>query len=87
MVRRLGTPISVILIGIGMLIMSLSIVYFSHKEDTECDQVIFLEGEMSMDVRDVNSYENGMSTIYLCDGKTLRVPTSRIIKIVDKDVQ
>jgi hypothetical protein len=39
-----------------------------------------------MDVRDVNSYENGMSTIYLCDGKTLRVPTSRIIKIVDKEI-
>jgi hypothetical protein len=35
---------------------------------------------------DVNSYENGMSTIYLCDGKTLRVPTSRIIKIVDKEI-
>lgn len=83
MVRRLATPI---LMAIGMLIMCLSLVYLSHKEDTECDQVIFLEGEMSIDVRDVNSYENGMSTIYLCDGKTLRVPTSRIIKIVDKEI-
>jgi hypothetical protein len=81
MVRRLG-----ILMGIVMLITGLSLVYFSHKEDTECDQVIFLEGEMSIDVSDVNSYENGMSTIYLCDGKTLRVPTSRIIKIVDKEI-
>ena len=25
--------------------------------------------------------------VALCDGKTLRVPTRRIIKIVDKDVQ
>jgi hypothetical protein len=57
------------------------------KEKTECDQVVFLEGELSMDIRDVNSYENGMSTIDLCDGKTLRVPTKRIIKIVDKDVR
>ena len=81
MVRRLG-----ILMGIVMLITGLSLVYFSHKEDTECDQVIFLEGEMSIDVSDVNSYENGMSTIYLCDGKTLRVPTSRIIKIVNKEI-
>ena len=81
MVRRLG-----ILMGIVMLITGLSLVYFSHKEDTECDQVIFLEGEMSIDVSDVNSYENGMSTIYLCDGKTLRVPTSRIIKIVYKEI-
>jgi hypothetical protein len=84
MVRRVGE--TAILVVIGVLIMSLSILYFSHKEDTECDQVIFLEGEMSIDVRDVNSYENGMSTIYLCDGKTLRVPTSRIIKIVDKEI-
>ncbi len=83
MVRRVGE--TSILLAIGMLIMCFSFVYFSHKEDTECDQVIFLEGEMSMDVRDVNSYENGMSTIYLCDGKTLRVPTSRIIKVVDKE--
>ena len=84
MVRRVGE--TAILVVIGVLIMSLSILYFSHKEDTECDQVIFLEGEMSIDVRDVNSYENGMSTIYLCDGKTLRVPTSRIIKIVNKEI-
>jgi hypothetical protein len=83
MVRKMAGPILLIT---GILIMTLSILRFVHKEDTECDQVIFLEGEMSMDVRDVNSYENGMSTIYLCDGKTLRVPTSRIIKIVDKEI-
>jgi hypothetical protein len=53
----------------------------------QCDQVVFLEGEMSIDVCDVNSYENGMSVIHLCDGKTLQVPTRRIIKIVDKDVR
>jgi hypothetical protein len=83
MVRRMITPI---LMAMGMFIMFLTILHFVIKEDTECDQVIFLEGEMSIDVRDVNSYENGMSTIYLCDGKTLRVPTSRIIKIVNKEI-
>ncbi len=83
MVRKMAGPILLIT---GILIMTLSISYFVQKEESECDQVIFLEGEMSMDVRDVNSYENGMSTIYLCDGKTLRVPTSRIIKIVNKEI-
>lgn len=87
MVRRMIRPI---LMAMGMFIMFLTmfltILHFVLKEDTECDQVIFLEGEMSIDVRDVNSYENGMSTIYLCDGKTLRVPTSRIIKIVNKEI-
>jgi len=71
------------------LLMALAVVLFvdTVKEKSECDQVIFLEGELSMDIRGVYSYDNGMSTIDLCDGKTLRVPTRRIIKIVDKDVQ
>lgn len=71
------------------LLIALAVVLFvdTVKERSECDQVIFLEGELSMDIRGVYSYDNGMSSIRLCDGKTLRVPTSRIIKIVDKDVQ
>jgi hypothetical protein len=83
MVRKMAGPILLIT---GMLITGLSLVYLSHKEDTECDQVIFLEGELSIDIRYVDSYDNGMSTIRLCDGKILRVPTSRIIKIVDKEI-
>lgn len=70
-----------------LLVFAIFAVIGTVKESTECDQVVFLEGELSMDVRGVDSYDNGMSTIDLCDGKTLRVPTSRIIKIVDKDVQ
>ena len=71
------------------LLIALAVVLFvdTVKERSECDQVIFLEGELSMDIRGVYSYDNGMSTIDICDGKTLRVPTRRIIKIVDKDVQ
>ena len=71
------------------LLIALAVVLFvdTVKERSECDQVIFLERELSMDIRGVYSYDNGMSTIDLCDGKTLRVPTRRIIKIVDKDVQ
>jgi hypothetical protein len=76
-----------VLMVIGIFLMSVPIIYLSHEERMQCDQVIFLEGELSMDIRYVDSYENGMSTIHLCDGKTLRVPTRRIIKIVDKDVQ
>lgn len=71
------------------LLIALAVVLFvdTVKERSECNQVIFLEGELSMDIRGVYSYDNGMSTIDLCGGKELRVPTSRIIKIVDKDVQ
>ena len=76
-----------ILIVIGIALIYTPIIYFSHKESMECDEVVFLEGELSMDVREVDSYDNGMSTIHMCDGKLLRVPTKRIIKIVSKDVQ
>lgn len=76
-----------ILIILGMGLMYGPIVYFAEQESMQCDEVVFLEGELSIDVREVNSHDNGMSTIYLCDGKLLRVPTRRIIKIVDKDVQ
>lgn len=70
-----------------LIVFAIFAVIDTVKESTECDQVIFLEGELSIDICDVDSYDTGMSSIRLCDGKTLRVPTSRIIKIVDKDVQ
>jgi hypothetical protein len=76
-----------ILIVLGIALMYVPIVYFFEQDKMQCDQVVFLEGEMSIDVCDVNSYENGMSYITQCDGKTLQVPTRRIIKIVDKDVR
>lgn len=70
-----------------LIVFTIAVIVGIVKEKTECDQVIFLEGELSIDVTSVNSYDNGMSTINLCDGKTVRVPTRRIIKIIDKDVQ
>jgi hypothetical protein len=76
-----------LLMVIGIFLMSVPIIYLAAEEKMQCDQLIFLEGELSIDIRYVDSYDNGMSTIRLCDGKILRVPTRRIIKIVDKDVQ
>jgi len=62
--------------------------YLSHREDMKCDEVVFLEGETSMDARGVYTNEGGMSTIYLCDGTEMKVPTTRIVKIIEKeDVQ
>jgi hypothetical protein len=61
------------------------IIYFAKKDSEQCDEIVFLEGSTSMDVRDVDSYENGMSHIELCDGTTMTVPTSRIIKVVEKE--
>jgi len=63
----------------------LIIITANEKYDQEqCEQVVFLEGELGMDCNAVWSFDNGMSTIRLCDGTKLQVPTSRIIKIGDK---
>ena len=58
--------------------------YTAYKQDQECDEVVFIEGELGMDARQVSSFSNGMSVIRLCDGTDLQVATHRIIKIVDK---
>lgn len=76
-----------IIIVLGIALTYIPIVYLIKQDKMQCDEVVFLEGELSIDVREVNSYDNGISTIHLCDGKLLRVPTKRIVKIVDKDVQ
>jgi hypothetical protein len=76
-----------ILIVLGIALTYIPIIYLVKQDKMQCDEVVFLEGELSIDIRYVDSYKNGMSTIHLCDGKILQVPTRRIIKIVDKDVQ
>ena len=75
-----------------LIVLSIALIYapirhFIKQDKMQCDEVVFLEGELSIDVRYVYSYDNGMSNIHLCDGEILRMPTKRIIKIVDKDVQ
>jgi len=76
-----GWPVGAVVFA-GMMFFG---VYLSIQEKYQCDQVIFLEGELGMDCSNVSSHENGMSTITLCDSTKMRVPTSRIVKIVDKE--
>ena len=59
-------------------------VFVAKYDREQCEQVVFLEGELGMDCNEVWSFDNGMSTIRLCDGTEMQVPTNRIIKIVDK---
>jgi hypothetical protein len=69
---------------IGVFLLYIPIIYFYREESLKCDEVIFIEGELGMDIRSAYHYENGISIITFCDGKTMRVPTKRIIKIVNK---
>ena len=76
-----------ILIVLGTSLIYALIRHFVKQDEMQCDAVVFLEGELSIDVREVTFYDSNTSTIHLCDGEILRMPTKRIIKIVDKDVQ
>jgi hypothetical protein len=65
-------------------VMTLAI-YTVWKEDNSCNKVIFLKGELSRDINHVDYMVNGMvARIHYCDGTTEDVPTSRIIKVVNK---
>ena len=76
-----------ILIVLGTALIYALIRHFVKQDEMQCDAVVFLEGELSIDVREVTFYDSNTSTIHLCDGKILRMPTKSIIKIVDKNVQ
>lgn len=75
-----------VFIGIGVF----GIVFFVFftvsnglKRKRSCSQAIFLKGELS---RDIHYYiQNGnISKVYYCDGTSEDIPTSRIIKVVEK---
>ena len=55
----------------------------------KCDEVIFIEGELSRDIRGVDYLSDGNITrVHYCDSTIEDIPTIRVIKIVDKeDVQ
>ena len=74
-----------IALGILIVVGIVTPLLFTLKERKECDQVIFLEGELSKDIRDVDYYNYGQITrIYYCDGTKEDVPTRRVIKVVYK---
>jgi uncharacterized protein (UPF0248 family) len=72
---------------IGLFIVALAavIVYGIDRDLKQCDEVVFIEGELGQDAQHVSSFRNGMSVIYFCDGTSITIPTHRIIKIVDKE--
>jgi hypothetical protein len=74
------------LLVVSLVVGGMSLAtYTVWKEDNSCNKVIFLKGELSQDINQVYYIANGMvARIYYCDGTREDVPTSRIIKVVDK---
>ena len=72
----------VVSLVVGCMIFTTYVVW---KEDNSCNKVIFLKGELSRDINHVDYMINGMvARIHYCDGTSEDVPTSRIIKVVNK---
>jgi uncharacterized protein (UPF0248 family) len=72
-------------IGLFIVVLAAAIVYSIDRDLKQCDEVVFIEGELGQDAQHISSFRNGMSVIYFCDGTSITVPTHRIIKIVDKE--
>jgi hypothetical protein len=67
-----------------MLITYGGIYYFYLKKSNECNLIVFVEGQLSIDATQVNHYTNGFTSINLCDGTKIVYPSSQIIKVVEK---
>jgi ABC-type enterochelin transport system permease subunit len=74
------------LLMVSLVVGGMSLAtYTVWKEDNSCNKVIFLKGELSRDINHVNYMVNGIvARIHYCDGTSEDVPTSRIIKVVNK---
>jgi len=58
-------------------------MWFIIQEGQHCDtQVTLTDGE-THECRNVSSNDNGMSSIRLCDGTTVAVPTVRIKEVIE----
>lgn len=79
-------PALAIALFVGFIFL---IPYIPLENETACDTVVFIEGELSIDATDVVFLQQGnMCRIELCDRTQLTIPSNRVIKIIDKsDVQ
>ncbi|CAB4175671.1 hypothetical protein UFOVP1247_272 [uncultured Caudovirales phage] len=73
-----------IYLSLIMLITYGGIYYFYLKKSNECNLIVFVEGQLSIDATQVNHYTNGFTSINLCDGTKIVYPSSQIIKVVEK---
>ena len=59
-------------------------IYFIIQEDKQCDTHVTLTDGEEYDCTAVHSYSSGMSSIRLCDGKSIDIPTVRIKTVIEK---
>jgi hypothetical protein len=74
-------PLKLTLIILLVGLFSIALVYIIKQDETVCDEhVILVDGE-EHDCSSVASWSNGMSTINMCNGERIDVPTHRIKQV------
>jgi hypothetical protein len=78
-------------IGIILLIILTSVtfgffVYHLIQNDKVCDELVILNDGSQIEATQVLSYESGMSTIKMCNGQWMDIPTVNIkmVKPIEK---
>jgi hypothetical protein len=83
-IRTLKVGLIILMVSSAVVGISLA-TYTIWKDDNSCNKVIFLKGELSRDINRVDYIANGIvARLYYCDGTHEDIPTSRIIKVVEK---
>ena len=61
-------------------------VYISIQNDKVCDELVILNDGSQIEATQVISYESGMSTIKMCNGQWMDIPTVNIkmVKPIEK---
>jgi hypothetical protein len=74
------------IILIVILTLSGGMVYFSFKKSKVCDELVILNDGSQIEAKQVLSHESGMSTIKMCNGQWMDIPTVNIkmVKPIEK---
>ena len=69
-----------------IIISTLGVIHWQIKESEICDELVIMNDGSQIEATEVTSYENGMSTIKMCDDTQMRTPTINIkfIKHIEK---
>ena len=66
-----------VVIVVASCILIITII-LKLKKSERCDEHVILEDGIEYDCKSVTSFNSGVSTINLCDGERITVPTYRI---------
>ncbi len=74
-------PLKLTLIILLVGLFSVALVYAIKQDESVCDEHVILMDGVEHDCSGVSSWSNGMSTINMCNGERIDIPTHRIKQV------